>query len=224
MFSLTHWIVALAWIVALGTGRQTGGVAALASPLEGAVVSGPVPLVGTATHPQFIRYELAFAYSPNPTDSWFTLQATTAPVINDVLGRWDTTQISDGLYTLRVRVFYGENTAANTFLEAVVTNVRVQNNATLASPTPLLATPSTPEGSASATPAIALPPSSTPRPTLTPRPSATPNADPFTTAPDPSRINTVLIQTAFLNGARLTALIFVVLGAYVGVKALFRRR
>src|SRR3972149_3337738 len=76
---------------------QDQGIAAIYSPLEGAFLSSEVPITGTATHDQFVRYELAFAYSPNPTDTWFPIAPSGAgQVINDVLARWDTTQISDG--------------------------------------------------------------------------------------------------------------------------------
>src|SRR5574341_1764171 len=85
---------------------QDQGVAAITAPLEGAVVSGFVPVIGTATHPQFQRYELAFGYDPNPTDTWFSLgEPFASQVVNDVLGRWDTTGLSDGTYLLRLRVY-----------------------------------------------------------------------------------------------------------------------
>src|SRR5262245_43526889 len=74
---------------------QDQGLAVITSPLEGSGAAGIVPISGTATHPQFERYELSFAYSPNPTDTWFPIAPRgTAPVVNEVLGRWDTSQIS----------------------------------------------------------------------------------------------------------------------------------
>src|SRR5512135_3683588 len=103
---------------------QDQGSAVITIPQDGATVSGIVPILGTATHPQFLRYELAFAYSPNPTDTWFTLQEPVkSAVVNDVLGRWDTTGITDGAYTLRLRVYWTERL----FLEAFVRDVQVQN-------------------------------------------------------------------------------------------------
>src|SRR6266567_3674934 len=90
-----------------GASAQTQGVAVITSPLDGAILNGLVPITGTATHRQFQRYELAFAYSPNPTGTWFPLQAAVnTQVVNEIIGRWDTTQISDGLYSLRLRVYY----------------------------------------------------------------------------------------------------------------------
>src|SRR6185295_9766953 len=134
-------VLALALLRPGGVRAQDQGVAVITSPLEGAVLSGLVPITGTATHPEFQRYELSFAYSPNPTDTWFPLQPpATTQVINEIIGRWDTALISDGVYTLRLRVYFSETA----YLEAFVPNIRVQNSAptqplpvtTAESPTP----------------------------------------------------------------------------------------
>ena len=162
------WRLTLTLLVGVSLGltprahAQDQGVAVITSPLEGALLSGLVPITGSATHPQFTRYELAFGYSPNPTDTWFSLQApSTNQVINEVLGIWDTTKISDGLYVLRLRVFYGEGA----YLETFVANVRVQNS-TPAAPTepPTTAGPPPTETPAptATTPLIDLPPTAAP--------------------------------------------------------------
>src|SRR5258706_5072500 len=146
---------------------QTQGVAVITSPLDGAILNGVVAFTGTATHPQFLRYELAFAYSPNPTNPWFPLQApVNTQVVNEIIGRWDTAQISDGLYSLRLRVYYSDTA----YLEAFVQNVRVQNATPTAeviapeTPTPPVAITLPPLATATATPTapgIELPPTST---------------------------------------------------------------
>src|SRR5260370_577140 len=111
--STRRWVAIVRWPPKLTTWAKSFSIR-----------NGLVPITGTATHPQFQHYELAFAYSPNPTGTWFPLQApVNTQVVNEIIGRWDTTQISDGLYSLRLRVFY-TNTA---YLEAFVQNVRVQN-------------------------------------------------------------------------------------------------
>jgi hypothetical protein len=119
-------VLALALLRPGGARAQDQGVAVITSPLEGGILSGLVPITGTATHPQFQRYELSFAYSPNPTDTWFPLQPPAATqVVNEIIGRWDTTLISDGVYTLRLRVYFSDTA----YLEAFVPNIRVQNTA-----------------------------------------------------------------------------------------------
>ena len=196
---------------------QNQGLAVITTPLDGATVSGTVPVLGTATHPQFLRYELAFAYSPNPTDTWFSLQEPVkTPIVNEVLGRWDTTGITDGVYTLRLRVYWTERL----FLEAFARDVRVQN----APPTPAAPAPTTPTPSAlvaTATPVIVLPPTSTPRPTTAVASANTTNR-PSATAP--SWLDKQIIGRAVLAGLLLTSGLFALLGLYLGFKAVLRYR
>jgi hypothetical protein len=204
---------------------QNQGLAVITTPLDGATVSGIVPILGTATHPQFLRYELAFGYSPNPTDTWFTVQdPVKTPVVNEVLGRWDTTGIADGVYTLRLRVYWTERL----FLEAFARTVRVQN-ATPTPPAPESNTP-TPQAAAAtplsgaqaaATPVIVLPPTSTPRPT-TAVASANTTGRPSSAAP--SWLDKQIIGRALLAGLTLTGSLFALLCLYLGFKAALRYR
>jgi hypothetical protein len=203
---------------------QDQGLAVITAPLEGSGTAGIVPISGTATHPEFQRYELSFAYSPNPTDTWFPIAPQgTAPVVNEVLGRWDTSQISDGLYTIRLRVFYGDGSA---FLEAVVGNLRVQN----ATPTPGLGNPPGPSPTvalpATATqPVIVLPPTSTPRATTVAEPiGGGPVGPPSDNGGSAPPISAGLVSTAFAAGVRLTLISFLLLAAYVSLRAALRAR
>lgn len=100
------------------------------SPVPGNVVAGNVQVLGAAAHPQFLQYQLEFGPDPNPSQLWY--QATNVvqqPIINGLLGVWNTTATQDGLYQLRLRVFLRDGTTLST----VVGNVRVQNN----QPTPV---------------------------------------------------------------------------------------
>jgi hypothetical protein len=199
-------------------------VAVITSPLDGATLTGLVPITGSATHPQFQRFELAFGYSPNPTDTWFSLQGpATSQVVNEILGRWDTTQITDGAYVLRLRVFYGESA----YLETFVANVRVQNS-TPTAPAPL-PEPTTAEPAATVTPgptntapAIVLPPTATPRATTIA--GGGPPGGGQAAPSGPIRINAGLVGAAFLAGVRLTLIVFLLLGAYASLRVVLRYR
>jgi hypothetical protein len=209
---------------------QEQGAAVIAAPLEGAIVSGLVPLSGTATHPEFQRYELAFGYDPNPTDTWFSIQdPATSQVINDVLGRWSTSDITDGVYVLRLRVYWSERD----FLEAFVHNTRVQNATptpepeATSTPTPPnldtatpLAGSATPSAATATQPLIILPPTSTPRPVIGAG-NSTKNGEP---ASNSFLLNTALIRSSFLNGVKFSLIGFVLLGVYVGVRTAMRSR
>lgn len=51
------------------------GAAEIDDPQPGQVLRGVVLIRGTADHPAFDHYEVSFAYEPNPTASWFAIEA-----------------------------------------------------------------------------------------------------------------------------------------------------
>ena len=78
---------------------------AIASPGEGAVVAGIVPVFGSASVPGFASFEVQYGISHDP--GAFSLPISGpfgAPVVNGQLGTWDTTQLENGPHTLRVLV------------------------------------------------------------------------------------------------------------------------
>ncbi|RMG71364.1 MAG: PKD domain-containing protein, partial [Chloroflexi bacterium] len=101
------------------------------SPIPGNVVSGNVQVIGSATHPQFLQYQLEYGPDPNSANLWYPITgAVQSPIFNGLLGIWNTTVIPDGVYQLRLRVFLRDGTDWGT---VVVNGVRVQNRA----PTPV---------------------------------------------------------------------------------------
>ena len=87
----------------------------VSSPLAGARLSGSVSLVGRANSPAFERYVVEWGRGSNPS-SWVAFAAATQAVDDGVLARWDTTQLPNGTYTLRVRL---EDSDAGRFRFAV---------------------------------------------------------------------------------------------------------
>ncbi|MFN8597310.1 MAG: hypothetical protein U0559_14160, partial [Anaerolineae bacterium] len=79
-------------------------IASITSPVDGQQLSGIVRITGSANHPEFDRYEIAYGPDPNPNDAWQPFSSNSQPVTNDVLGLWDTTRVADGGYMLRLRV------------------------------------------------------------------------------------------------------------------------
>ena len=78
----------------------------ITDPKQGDLVDDTVPILGTVGNAEFDHYELHFALSPNPTDTWFPIVLSgTIPVSNGVLGQWDTNGISNGRYIIRLRAF-----------------------------------------------------------------------------------------------------------------------
>lgn len=215
-----RWIILLILLAAAAWPNpllaQEQGRAEITDPVAGSRVRGIVPVVGTASHPTFQRYELAFAYDPDPTGTWFTIQdPLTAPVTNGPLGRWDTSGVTDGVYALRLRVYGSERT----FIETIVRGVRIQN--TLPTPTATLAPTVPPEPTATLAPTVtAAPLGATPlvasRPSVS-EPGAALGTGALTLADE-------RVTAAFWQGARLALAIFGILGLYVGARTMWRRQ
>jgi hypothetical protein len=150
----------------------------IAQPGEGAVVRDLVQIIGTATHPQFQRYELYYAPYPVPSDqSWiFIGDAHNNQQPLGLLGTWDSRSVPDGAYALRVRVVKNDGN----YLDSDPRQVTVANTGPVDTPTPevpLTPLPELPptEAPADATAVIEAPtapaPGSVAVPTIAPTPT-----------------------------------------------------
>lgn len=75
----------------------------LTSPGLNATVSGVVTLAGTASIDRFQYYKVEMGVGAQPAE-WSFLFANQSPVINGVLGQWDTGPLPAGTYSLRLVV------------------------------------------------------------------------------------------------------------------------
>lgn len=214
---------ALLLCLVIGTARYTAqaqpiGQAQIISPKAGSGLSGEVVIIGSAAHPTFVRYELAFAYDPDPTDTWFTFWQGAAPVAEGELGRWDTSGISDGAYALRLRVYFSERN----FIETIVRGLRLDNAPSVATPT---ATPTTlPEAAASPTPTPTITPTAILLLTAAPMLSAGAGGSGESNELLSALGDPLQIEAAFWTGARLSLTIFGILGLYVLIQITWSRR
>jgi len=108
------------------------------SPIPNNVVAGNVQVLGAAIHPQFLQYQLEYGPDPNPGNLWFPATGIIqTPVLNGLLGIWNTTVVQDSIYQLRLRVTLRDGSN----LATLINNIRIQNQA----PTPIPSnTPNTP--------------------------------------------------------------------------------
>lgn len=113
---------------------QQQDLAAISAPTDGQTLSGLVRVTGSANHPEFDRYELAFGPDPNPNDAWQVFSTGTQPVVNEALGLWDTAVVADGQWALRLRVVRKDSN----YSESFVRGLRVSNSQPVASPVPTL--------------------------------------------------------------------------------------
>lgn len=127
MFFLTLILAASA---ARHVAAQAGPV--LISLRQGEVLQGVVGIRGSSKVAGFLSADVAFSYAGDTTGTWFQISTSSQPVDLDILASWDTTSITDGDYTLRLRVFLSDGS----HLEATVPNLRVRNYTPIETPTP----------------------------------------------------------------------------------------
>ncbi len=209
--------------------------AVITSPEAFANVRGSVSIFGTATHPQFQRYELY--YTIEPGDNWvFIGEAHFEQVANGLLGTWDTTSVPDGTYSLRLRVVRQDGNYDEAYQRSIV----VANAAPAPTPTPTETV--APEELPTLPPAVeaTAPPEATPTPILveqpeiptpTPRPSPSPTPTPEAGAAivdqvdDDSGFFSDTMDTGSLREAAATGLAyaggaFLAVGVFFGIKKL----
>ena len=136
----------------LGVKAQINGPA-IVSPRPGEVLQGSVKVVGSTDLTGFVSAELAFAYADDPTGTWFRIATLTQPVLQQSLATLDTTSITDGNNSVRLRVYLKDGTSR----EIIVKGLRVRNYSPVETPTP----------APQATPLSTSTPTATPFPTPT---------------------------------------------------------
>jgi hypothetical protein len=201
--------ISLGEALAQATGQIT-------SPRDRASVRGLVPIEGSATHPQFQKYEIHYGPEPNPGDQWTPIQGSpfTVPVVQGRLGLWDTTIIPDGVYSLRLRVVRLDGN----YDEYFVRGIQVSNTQPTDTPTPQ-ATPTTagptetPAPTATIVIAVPTAASPTPRPTTTPLPTAPP-----TDTPEPLDLPFQNVSDAACWGVGATVAVFGAIGLFFALK------
>lgn len=104
----------------------------IVSPRPGEALQGRVTITGASNAIGFASYELAFAYPADPTGTWFLIAQSNQPVQDGTLGEWDTTLVTDGDYTLRLRVLLDDGSS----LEVLAPDLRVRNYTPVETPTP----------------------------------------------------------------------------------------
>ena len=124
-------IVLLVFLFPQSVLAQEGTDLVISSPESGQIVQGLVIVSGTVTVLGFSSYELSFAYNDNPTGTWFTLQNSSLPVLAGELGAWDTTTLTDGDYSLRLRAFFLDGSMQ----ETTISDIRVRNYTAVPTPT-----------------------------------------------------------------------------------------
>jgi hypothetical protein len=105
--------------------------AIITSPTDGQTVSGNVSISGSASHPDFDRFEIAYGPDPNPNDAWQVFVNNNQMVAANTLGTWNTSVLVDGTYIIRLRVIRHDSN----YSEAFVRGLKVSNQQPIGTPT-----------------------------------------------------------------------------------------
>ncbi len=198
--------------------QQPEDIAAITSPTDGQEISGLVTITGSANHPAFDRYELAYGPDPNPNDAWQVFATGKQSVSNGSLGTWNAGVVPPGAYTLRLRVVRKDSN----YSEAFVHGLHVGQAAPAGTPTSIPPAPTFPAeqptfdavdaARPTATIFIEQPPTSLPAavPAVvnqTPR-----SSDTRRTSAAASPLNANLLASTCVSGIAFTLALFVVVG------------
>lgn len=131
----------------------------ITSPQASQYVQGVIEVMGTNSLPGYQSSTLDFAYAQDQS-TWFLIFDDLPEVEDGLLGTWDTTVLTDGDYTLRLRVSLEDGTQEDFLLE----DVRIRNYTSLPTETPVPATPTISLPTATSIPATATQPYAAPTP------------------------------------------------------------
>lgn len=187
---------------------------AITAPVTGQTVSGQVSISGTADAPDFASAELAFAYASDPTGTWFTLQTFTQPVQDSALATWDTSLVSDGDYTLRLRVFSQDGSSQ----DVTVTDLHIRNAVVPPTATPTQIPTATPTALPTDEAIFLQPTIDAPLPTTKPATVSSSGPQPTPLPANPAALTTESIYFYLARGAILALILFIVLGIFLRLR------
>jgi hypothetical protein len=167
----------------------------ISEPLPGEVLQGVVNIGGNTDIPGFSSAEVAFSYADDTTSTWFLITTTNEPSTDQLLTKWDTSSITDGTYTLRLRVILTDGKR----LDILDPGLRVRNYTPIETPTPA---PTAPQ-------ATTIP---TNTPTETPFPTPTPLIQ------NRAIVSTVDVGSSILYGGIAAFLLFISVGLYISIR------
>ena len=215
----------LTWRATAAPLQQQADLAIISFPGNNEVIRGIISITGSATHPAFDRFQIAYAREPViRNDAWITIGIERRDqIVNGELAIWDTRTIPDGSYSLRLRAIRIDGNYAEIEIKQVV----VANTQPTETPTP-----ATPAGTAtptiSPTPLPSTPTIIIPQPiidTPTPRLLAqvidlpTPRPTNDGSLPIPAiEVDTALLKSGCFWGAGAMLVIFLFFGFLAAIR------
>jgi len=194
---LLVFLTFLAWLLWAepASAQVPGSQVSIRSPQAGEALQGQVTITGNSDVTGFVSVEVSFSYANDPTGTSFLIAVSSQPVAQGALAVWDTTTVTDGLYTLRLRV----TLADGSYVDVTVPDLRVRNYTPVETSTPTAAP-------VHATPVLNAIATVTPYPTPTSLPS------------NPVALSPSRIYTSLGYGALIVASLFLLFGLYARLR------
>lgn len=170
----------------------------ISAPKPAQILRGKVAITGFMDVPNFSKAELAFTYAASDgsasatAESWFIIQTFSQPVKDSTLAEWDTTTLTDGLYSLRLRVFLQDGS----FQEVTVADLQIGNDIPLATVTPT----KLPTATVTSQPAS---------PTVPPVAATIAHPSPTHLQANPASVSTTSIYSTFARGGLAVLVLFI---------------
>ncbi len=200
------------WVSTVNLQQAVQENAEISMPVSGQVVQGAVIVRGITNVEGFLSYDVDFAYSSDPTQTWFLVQESSLPIAGGVLAVWDTSIITDGDYNLRLVIHH--SSGVQEIIE--ITGLQVRNYTPIETPphtSAMQAITQVPDApTVTATPRVSSTVIATTRP---PTPAALPD--------NPAEITMTETWSTFGKGVIITLGIFSILGIYLGIRMYFNQ-
>ncbi len=98
-------------------------IAKITSPLQGQVLtSGVVTITGTAASSDFKSYQLQYGVGESPA-SWTGIHTSNSPVVEDVFATWDTSNLTNPTYALKLTVTDNQSRQATVQVVVRILNI-----------------------------------------------------------------------------------------------------
>lgn len=209
---VSNWLALI--VLAISIPQQESPQINISAPQSGSALQGQVTITGTINVSNLASAELAFAYASDSTGTWFPLQTLTQPVENSTLMVWDTTSLTDGDYSLRLRVYLQDGTLQ----DVTVTGLHISNTPTPLPPTATPVPTITPTSLEESIPAAATLIPTLPAPTALPDFTLPAFPTPEPLSANPAALTPVLIYSNFGRGILATLLAFALIGLFLRLR------
>jgi hypothetical protein len=196
------------------------------SPVAGQALQGSVPIVVELPADSVQAIEASFAYAGDERETWFLIDQISEPDESGELAAWDTTTLTDGVYTLQLSIEM-ENGDRQIIQ---VAGLRVRNYTPVETNTPAPPAQAEPEETIEG-PSASQEPASLLTATIwaTPEPLAGLGGSAGTSSPEPlptnpAQISNQAVMASLGKGALAAALGFLLLAIYRAVQQLVQNR